>query len=330
MADVPSALADWSTTPASNTPNRPTAIGAGLADNLQQVQATVRAGLAYKGADIAAASTVNLATATGSRLDVTHASGTVAITSFGTVSAGIWKIVKFSIAAGTLSVTHNATSLKLPGGVSIAIADGDVMFLSSLGSGNWECLFYQRSSWVYPSPLGSLVEVMLNITGSEEPPTTHYIRLKSGLTGSGGYNNGKLTSESVSGSAPNIVATAVINDAQSPLNGKTVRLVEDERRFLRPGSPGTLEDSALKSHAHTASGWTSSSGDHQHTTQNGAGGNSNVYNGGTAGATQPVAAYNTSSVNGAHTHGVGVTVNSTGDTETRPRNVGVAVYMRYK
>ena len=173
MADVASALADWSTTSASNSPNDSTSIGAGLADNLQQLQATVRAGLAYKGTDITAASTVNLATATGSRIDVTHASGTVAISSFGTVSAGIWKIVKFVITAGALSVTHSATSLKLPGGASITIADGDVMFLSSLGSGNWECLFYQAAQPIgFPAPITASAFLQAKADGSGYEPRT--------------------------------------------------------------------------------------------------------------------------------------------------------------
>jgi hypothetical protein len=42
MADVPAAITSWSVTAGSNSPNDATTIGAGLADNLQQIQATVR------------------------------------------------------------------------------------------------------------------------------------------------------------------------------------------------------------------------------------------------------------------------------------------------
>jgi hypothetical protein len=65
--------------------------------------------------------------------------GTTTITSFGTVAAGIWRIVTF---AGALTLTHNATSLILPGGASITTAAGDSLIAESLGSGNWKVHVY--------------------------------------------------------------------------------------------------------------------------------------------------------------------------------------------
>lgn len=88
--------------------------------------------------DIASASTVDLATATGNYVSVT---GTTSITAFGTVQAGTIMIVAF---AGILTLTHNATSLILPTGANITTAAGDVAIMVSLGSGNWKCASYVK------------------------------------------------------------------------------------------------------------------------------------------------------------------------------------------
>ena len=95
-------------------------------------------------------------------------------------------------------------------------------------------------------PLGMKFPIDTHTTGVPVPPTDNpnYRYIK--LTASDSYNTGVLTSESVSGSAPLVQATAVINDAGSPLNGQTVRLINTERRFLRPGSSGTVEADALQ------------------------------------------------------------------------------------
>jgi hypothetical protein len=69
--------------------------------------------------------------------------GTTTITGLGTVSAGIWKVLKFE---GALTLTHNATSLILPGGASITTADGDIGIFISEGSGNWRCVSYTRAA----------------------------------------------------------------------------------------------------------------------------------------------------------------------------------------
>ena len=89
-----------------------------------------------KGADIASASTVDLSTATGNYIDIT---GTTTITSFGTVAAGQVFVLQFD---GALTLTHNATSLILPGGANITTAAGDVAVMVSEGSGNWRCANY--------------------------------------------------------------------------------------------------------------------------------------------------------------------------------------------
>ena len=55
-------------------------------------------------------------------------------------------IRKFFTFADALTLTYNATSLKLPGAASITTAAGDKALFESLGSGNWQCLAYQKAS----------------------------------------------------------------------------------------------------------------------------------------------------------------------------------------
>lgn len=94
-------------------------------------------------------------------------------------------------------------------------------------------------------PIGVPIPVMDNITGVAAPPTNQSYRYVK-LTASDGYNSGVLTSESVSGSAPDINATAQVNLPASPLHGRTIRLVNTERRFLRGGSAGTTQGDAIR------------------------------------------------------------------------------------
>jgi hypothetical protein len=67
-----------------------------------------------------------------------------------------------------------------------------------------------------------------------------FIKLTAGLTGTGGYNQGLLTAESVSGSSPLVQATAEIT--AGPLAGQIVPLINTEGAFVRPGtSSGSLQ-----------------------------------------------------------------------------------------
>lgn len=70
-------------------------------------------------------------------------SGTTTITSFGT---GIDKLrfVRFS---GALTLTHNATSLILPGAANITTIAGDTAVFMSDSSGNWRCYDYKSATY---------------------------------------------------------------------------------------------------------------------------------------------------------------------------------------
>lgn len=93
-----------------------------------------------KGADIASATTTDIGAATGNFVDVT---GTTTITGLGTIQAGTRRIVRFT---GALTLTHNATSLILPGAANITTVAGDTATFVSLGSGNWVCTNYQKKT----------------------------------------------------------------------------------------------------------------------------------------------------------------------------------------
>lgn len=95
-------------------------------------------------------------------------------------------------------------------------------------------------------PIGMEFPIDTSTPGVAIPPTDNpnYRYIK--LTASDSYNTGVLISESVSGSAPLVQATAVISDPGSPMNGQTVRLINTERRFIRPGSNGAIEADALQ------------------------------------------------------------------------------------
>lgn len=142
MADVASSLKNWSSTPASNNPTSATTIGTGLAPNLQQIQATLRNELGARSSAVTAAASTDLGAKDEGTVLVFNAVGTVAITSFGTVSAGIKKLVTFSVTGGSLSITHNATSMILPGSSNITVTTGASLLAESLGSGNWKIHWY--------------------------------------------------------------------------------------------------------------------------------------------------------------------------------------------
>ena len=80
---------------------------------------------------IASAATTNIGAATTEYVEIT---GTTTITAFDTVAAGTKRVLRFT---GSLTITHNATSLICPFARNLSIAANDVVELRSLGSGNW-------------------------------------------------------------------------------------------------------------------------------------------------------------------------------------------------
>jgi len=86
-------------------------------------------------------------------------------------------------------------------------------------------------------PLAEPFPVWDHIPGAPIPDnsgTAKFIRLTAGQTGVGEYNEGLLTDEQVSGSAPLVEADAEI--AVGPMAGQRVPLINTEMSFIRPGT----------------------------------------------------------------------------------------------
>jgi len=98
-------------------------------------------GVRFRAAEtnVASASTCDIGAAAALKVAIT---GTTTITSFGTAPHAL-RLIKF---AGALTLTHNATSLVLPGAANIATAANDRAIAVSDGSGNWYVVAYQRAN----------------------------------------------------------------------------------------------------------------------------------------------------------------------------------------
>ncbi len=146
-------------------------------------------------------------------------------------------------------------------------------------------------------PIGEPFPLWTHITGVSEPSNagdSKFIK----LSASDAYNTGLLISESVSGSSPNIEATAIIDYAESLLNGQTVTLINTSRQFIRPGSSGAEQSSQNIAHTHTYP-FRATLNEGSTSAPSGGGSGSNTG-----------------------------TTNSSGSDESRPRNIGATYYMR--
>lgn len=84
--------------------------------------------------------------------------------------------------------------------------------------------------------IGETFNLSTHLTGITEPDnssTAKFIKLTAGEDGVGGYNEGLLINETVTGSGPTIEITAEI--ATGPLAGNVINLLNSENRYLMPG-----------------------------------------------------------------------------------------------
>lgn len=166
--------------------------------------------------------------------------------------------------------------------------------------------------------IGEFYEADMGEAGVAIPPSAivagnTWVELTAGLTGVGQFNNGKLTGESVTGSAPNVSATANVAVA-GPMNGSNIELLNTTRRFMRPGSPGTRQANDNLSHGHTG---TAPAHTHGYLRP--------AANGAQAGTGATVAGQSAQTDSGG---GGALTINSSGGTEARPNNIGVRVFRK--
>jgi hypothetical protein len=254
MADISATLAAWSSTTASNNPSGATTIGTGLDDNLRELQGVIVRGLSHKGSDIASATTTDIGAVEGLMHDIT---GTTTITGLGTVRAGILKALKFE---GALTLTHNATSLILPGAANITTADGDVGIFISEGSGNWRCLGYMKAAGGHLGPVlateqASTSGTSIDFTGI--PPWAKKITVQlAGVSTNGtsalliqigdsggientGYSSGAQVSTTLVESTAGFLATHAQVAAQAT-HGSITLTLEDSANFTWISSGTTL------------------------------------------------------------------------------------------
>lgn len=183
MADVAATLAAWSSTTASNSPAGTATVGSGVDDNLRELQGVVVRGLSHKGSDIASAATTDIGAVEGLMHDIT---GTTTITSFGTVRAGILKVLKYE---GALTLTHNSTSLILLGAENRTTANGDVQLVISEGSGNWRELSYFPVA-INPGKMVSTDETQTLTNKTLTAPTlTNHVSFPASQSASAGAND---------------------------------------------------------------------------------------------------------------------------------------------
>lgn len=152
------------------------------------------------------------------------------------------------------------------------------------------------------------------VFGAPTPPTTgsyRYVALDNDAT----YNSTFLSTVSITGADPLIVATAKVVAVGSPMDGATIRLINEERRFLRPGKAVTLEDSGNIAHNHGIN-----DPGHTHGTPVGLG---TSYTAG--GVYGPI-----SGGGGTYGAATGITIQNNGGSEARPRNMAVRYFMRIK
>lgn len=114
-------------------------------DAAKSVTPDALAGLWQRGSDIASASTLTLPATGGGVFTIT---GTNTVTGISSAYGGRRVSLRF---AGVLTLTHNGTSLILPGAVNITTAAGDVAdFINDAAQdatgSNWRCVSYTRAS----------------------------------------------------------------------------------------------------------------------------------------------------------------------------------------
>lgn len=181
------------------TPSGPIALTGGEIQSGQIVEA-VYDGTQYQLIDTAAnnlvagpltnltSASADLGTIASHNVNIT---GTTTITAFGSTAVTTYPIYILNF-AGALILTHNGTSLILPGAANIVTAIGDSAIALYLGSGNWQVVAYQRAASQPYRRLTPTYQVFTS--GSAATYTTAanatWIRVRAVGGGGGGSNGG--------------------------------------------------------------------------------------------------------------------------------------------
>lgn len=147
--------------------------------------------------NLASAATTDLGTVASHNVQVT---GTTGITAFGSTAQTDFPFynVRFS---GALTITHNATSLILPGAVNLTTAASDTGLAQYLGSGNWQIVAYQRAAVAVPAVTVQSCASGLTCDNSSHTytPTSGTQRIRVRLIGGGGGGGARTTNSGATG-----------------------------------------------------------------------------------------------------------------------------------
>ena len=128
-----------------------------------------------QGANVASADTINLLTTTGNYVNVTGTTTIRGLSPSASANAsiiGARRVVNFN---GALTLTHNATTLQLPGGANITTVAGDCAEFVYLGGVSWVCINYTKRTWTgtgsvmlaaSPSTTGTLTAAAITASGT--------------------------------------------------------------------------------------------------------------------------------------------------------------------
>jgi len=148
--------------------------------------------------DVASATTTDIGAALSRNIRIT---GTTTITDLGTAANGIIRHIRF---AAALILTHNGTSLIIPGAANITTAAGDTAIARSLGSGNWIIEQYQKAtgrSIVSQYATGTITRDMTAASGNVDTTglgfQPDYVELAGAISGTltrftDGYGDGSI------------------------------------------------------------------------------------------------------------------------------------------
>ena len=102
-----------------------------------------------------------------------------------------------------------------------------------------------KADYWYAKAIGEPFPLFTHLAGVTEPPIDKDYRFIK-LTAGDAYNTGVLGSESTTGVAPLVESHATITLSGSPMNGAVIQLINTERRVIRAGLSGTLENDQMQ------------------------------------------------------------------------------------
>lgn len=313
---VPTLISELSQTAGSNSPagsESPTSADDYLRTYASFI-ATLRDGKGFTNpVQLASGATTDIGGQNSMFVEIT---GTTTITSFSTNYNGP-RFLRFT---GILALTHNATTLNLPGAANITTAAGDTAIAIPNQAGNgWNVVNFQRAA-ALPATAGSNSDItaLTGLVGPGLVPvgTVIHVAMSSAPTGYLKANGANVSRATYSALFTAIGTTFGAGDGSTTftlpdLRAEFIRGLDDSRGVDTGRALGSAQADAFESHNHTIKRVPAGAG---------AGGTGNViYADSSRDSSGFVDPFGDSSS----------PVNVTGDTETRPRNVALLACIKF-